>query len=606
MEYKFRLEILSPVHIGVDSTKWWNNGLDYIVDNGRVYILDTDRILRESSIDINQLSTTLAIGNLTYLKNKIRNLEEYSKGIFKLPVSGLTQPKEQPKEIRTIIKNPLTGEPIIPGSSLKGALSSAILAHIMGYNEQQTSEQLSRRYFSDEMKRYFGKPDDGSAFMRFIQVSDIAFDSTMLINTKIYNLKYGDGHKLVGGWKSTKGTDDNYSDNGLNTVYEALMPGQSAIGRIVINDELFNNINYQNKVNLQSFDKVRDLLCMKGSKGLFSIINTYTKNIIKKEIDFFKYYGGEYSSRIVDKLNSVLCQIPEVSDYNTSCVLRMAAGSGFHSVTGDWMFNDDHYIDKIDKIKNKSRGMRNERESAKSRKIAVWGPNDDKIFAPMGFVRICPATNDEITKHRQKKDDKLRLRLEKIDKQIAIETERRIKEEECIKAKQQYVAFVEKARKCYADGSLYEAKDYFCQAAAIFSLNTEDSELVNEIEFSLKKQEIEKLHEIQRKEEAENRTRRLELGLSFLHETDAAGKFKVYDFKGMKNRIDAWLKQSGNGNIPQNELESLKKALTRIYDVTKPRDRKKDWTPKGKVYCYIAKLTDIETADKIFNELNQI
>ena len=128
MEYKFRLDILSPVHIGVDNTKFWNNGLDYVVKDGKVYLLDTWKILRKGGIDLNHLSAALANGDMNYLKNRINDLKQYSKYIFNLPVPGLNQPRE----IRPLIKSPLTGTPIIPGSSLKGAISSAILSHRNG------------------------------------------------------------------------------------------------------------------------------------------------------------------------------------------------------------------------------------------------------------------------------------------------------------------------------------------------------------------------------------------------------------------------------------------------------------------------------------------
>lgn len=388
MEYKFRIDILSPVHIGMDNTKFWNNGLDYVVKDGKVYLLDTGEILREGGIDLNQLSAALANGDMNYLKNRIKDIKQHSKYIFNLPVSGLSQPKE----IRPIIKNPLTGAPIIPGSSLKGAISSAILSHIMGYvdnplNRNILSHLARGHNFHAEMDKFFGKPDKGSAFMRFIQVSDITFDNTSLINTKIYNLK-NDYGKLSGGWKiSGSHTDDRYSDNGFNTVYESLMPGQQAFGRLEINERLFNNGQYQKEFHLPSSTKIKNLLTMSGENGLFAVINSFTNEYIYKEKDFFDTYVGEHSQEISDRLYNIGCMIPEDYDDNSSCVLRMAAGSGFHSVTGDWMF-EDHYIENIANIRGRSRGMKNGMKSAKSRKIAVWESNGRRVFAPMGFVKL--------------------------------------------------------------------------------------------------------------------------------------------------------------------------------------------------------------------------
>jgi hypothetical protein len=64
-----------------------------------------------------------------------------------------------------------------------------------------------------------------------------------------------------------------------------------------------------------------------------------------------------------------------------SCILKMAAGSGFHSITGDWQF-DDYSIDGVDTSRKISRGTLKNVKSAKSRKIAILNDNE---FTLMGL-----------------------------------------------------------------------------------------------------------------------------------------------------------------------------------------------------------------------------
>ena len=60
------------------------------------------------------------------------------------------------------------------------------------------------------------------------------------------------------------------------------------------------------------------------------------------------------------------------------CLLRMSSGSGYHSITGDWMHVDHkHTIDHPKFGKH-----------YKSRRIAFIQYDDGWGFYPMGFVRL--------------------------------------------------------------------------------------------------------------------------------------------------------------------------------------------------------------------------
>ena len=393
--YNIKIDILSPVHIGVDSSRWWKKGLDYIFDGDKVRLIDMNRILKSSNTRIDQISALMANGDTNAISNWIRsNLRDCSGQVLSSPIPHLKF-----DEIRTQIKNPLSGKPIIPGSSLKGAISSAIFRYMMGFDGQEFSlNQIAalrdRRNFITGFERVFGKANDGSAFMRFIKVPDIEFNSTKLINTKIYNLHNSGNRRLEGGWKRSGGrnssTGEQYSDTGFNTVYEALMPGESALGRIIISEELFNSDEFLRiRKFSQQNEAIKALLSMKETTGLFAVINAYTLEYIYREKDFFEKYQGEHSVDIMSILNSIGEEIPYDENDNSSCVLRMSAGSGFHSVTGDWMHRNHEISDiSINPRNNSTRGINDGKESAKSRKIAIWSHNREKVFSPMGFIKI--------------------------------------------------------------------------------------------------------------------------------------------------------------------------------------------------------------------------
>lgn len=359
MEYKVKIEILSPVHIGCDIEKNWQQGVDFVVKGGKVFKLNLDKILKSPRIDTERLSSALAAGKRDAIAAMLNNIDirSIADRQFGLPVNGLNI-----KEIRPNIYNQLTDKAIIPGSSLKGAIRSILLNKYITKNGQADKYQLDEtKYFTMEDIK---KPEN--SFMKYLRISDIEFESTALINTKIYNLQGGKGGPFSGGWKkSPRETDDRFSNFGFNTVYEAIMPQSTGYGRITIEKDRITDIS--------------------DIESLFSLINDYSDNYIRQEENFFETYGGDSSNIIIDSLAEILDNIP--ADDNDSCILRLGAGSGFHSITGNWQF-EKHDIDHVSNSGGRNRGMYDKRKSAKSRKTAIWDGNGTRNFAPMGFIKI--------------------------------------------------------------------------------------------------------------------------------------------------------------------------------------------------------------------------
>jgi hypothetical protein len=133
---------------------------------------------------------------------------------------------------------------------------------------------------------------------------------------------------------------------------------------------------------LKKVDLKKDLVLNNQGNlnGLFQIINDHTKVYLEKEKKFFQTYSAKNSGKILDSIKKLLDKIPEDNSY---CILKMSAGSGFHSITGDWQFSD-YSINGLDRRRHVSRGMYNNRLSSKSRKIAVHKDH----FDLMGFVKI--------------------------------------------------------------------------------------------------------------------------------------------------------------------------------------------------------------------------
>jgi tetratricopeptide (TPR) repeat protein len=144
------------------------------------------------------------------------------------------------------------------------------------------------------------------------------------------------------------------------------------------------------------------------------LINQHTANYIDKEISFFEQYSNNETPRIIDELIKIKGLLMQSKD--DFCVLRMSAGSGFHSITGDWQF-DSHEINGVDTRRKPFRGTFNGKPSAKSRKIAI----DGNKFYPMGFVMLSLASDEEYNELLNRERESINAKMADIKQKELVE-----------------------------------------------------------------------------------------------------------------------------------------------------------------------------------------
>lgn len=390
LKYKVKAEILTPLSIGQGAEKDWVRGIDYIVKDGVCYHISLKKMVA-AGIDANKVTALFASGNADGVSALIGNK------IVEVSDMQFAWPCETDNPIKTILRNELTGHPVLAGSSLKGAIRSVLFNNLFDRDDEIDPHTGERRRSNELNERTFGTMKDGTDFMRFVRVGDFEFEKTGLVATKIYNLHH-DGRDWVGGWKhGANSTTTSYNPLGFNTIYESLLPGQTAEGMISFSNVLYNfllkNANQQILSKNYHCSKKIELLQPNGIAKFCEVVNNHTLDYLEKEQKFFEKYRGEYSQSIINSLIDIYNGILDLMDVGEcSCVLKMSAGSGFHTITGDWQFDDyriDHVISNpYTRRTEKSIGIDsngNEAKSAKSRKIVISG---SKAFSLMGFVKL--------------------------------------------------------------------------------------------------------------------------------------------------------------------------------------------------------------------------
>lgn len=536
-KYDLKIEVLTPLSIGAGAEKDWVRGVDFVENKGKIYKLNLKKIVKEG-VNIDQLTSLFASKNEKGIISLITEpkLEKVSDFVMPLPA-------DSPNDIKAFVKNQLTGKPILAGSSLKGAIRSVLFDYL---RDSELDE-----------KQVFGSSVKGDEFMRFIKISDAEFDGTSLVNTKIFNLqKKGN---WIGGWKHGGKTGDKFNPTGFNTIYEALMPSDVGCASFMVSNQ-FLEVDWRRfydqwqretrkdaekeaiKHLIAKVESKKTLLRNENSLNtFFKVINNHTKEYLEKEKTFFEKYSANKTDLIIASIDKLLNLIPSDNSY---CVLKMSAGSGFHSITGDWQF-EDYSNGRLDRKRADKKDLKTAGEILpKSRKIAVYGEH----FDLMGFVKLTAISEEEKEKERLARE--------------AIAREQAEKEEE-------FARFYKLAEDACSSEQWTEVLQYVEKAERIFPdrLSRFDSlkSIANEY---IKLQEQQKvIDEAKRKEEEER-----EIANSVPLAEKIAGASKIPTLCGS---VKQWMKYNKLEELTEDDKVVLKSKLLDLGKSQKEKEVKK-------------------------------
>ena len=578
--YNLEIEVLTPLSIGAAAEKDWVRGIDFVVEDGKLYKLNLKKILLQG-ISPEVISSLFASKDEQGLKAKLTGkLEKVSD--FAIPL-----PAQSDNDVKTFVKNQLTGLPVLTGSSLKGAIRSVLFQHLRGKTR--------------DGKEVFGSAKEGDEFMRFIKLSDTDFDGTSLVNTKIFNLRKPD-NEWLGGWKHDfSSTGRQFSHTGFNTLYECLMPRQKGLATIMMSETVYDRFESSEKPHFKTGSK-RPILHDDVST-LFGIINKHTKDYLLKEKAFFLKYPTDKSGEIVDSIDSLLNQIP--SD-NSFCLLKMSAGSGFHSITGDWQF-DDYSKAPFDRKRN-----RDGKVNPKSRKIAIWDDN----FSLMGFIKLRNVDDDELALIEKRRAEAAALKLQEEKAKVEEErmraevVERERQEQE--HRRQEFNGRINDVERLSANEQYEEALRLYKETLELYpglSQNTIDAEWlqikVDMIAQTRKKEELRRREEAVREQVKKDKAEGgLAKQLDEKYEFGPnAGSYKVSTFKVCQSKVSSWLKAAKATTVPPDQYDSLFVTLKRLASNPDKKEAKAWNDINGSIWKTVSKWVGEKTVETWLKEL---
>lgn len=336
-----KLQTLAFIHIGNGELlqKWLDfaEKKDPKGNGSDVFILDYDKLGKKIQEDGKNLAE--------WVKALEGNDSEFLKLFLSPNVSKETSLRvvESYDKVGLTLKECLhdgRGYPYIPGSSIKGAIRTAVYGCLADQNLLDKIERTfninsgnifkaqkeTEKLVSNWQDATFGKISDD--IFKYLQVGDAFFQKGSEIVIDQINLnKKRNGFEI---------------DESKRQTIEAIEFDKYSKFRIKLVQEFSKN-----KTTEQKSNEFRQKIDSEGLPFLFSLINQHTHSLVEKEIEFFKDEEGDiadYLTNMEDLLEVIKNCIP-----GKECVLRIGQASGWKFITGDWTerLDEDTFYDLI-------------------------------------------------------------------------------------------------------------------------------------------------------------------------------------------------------------------------------------------------------------------
>lgn len=340
-----RIETLSPIHVGSGTQYQGNAEYLYFEKEGVVVVAEEAKVLdiigtENIHIWVGYIEDRENKKNfLEYLRQRKPNIrpEDVSRRI--IPLKGNRAPYFT-NTLREQIHGGM-GVPYLPGSSLKGAIRTALFADnlMRNYKEQGVPEsklgtihKFSGKFnIQDKILQQdvFGR-DPNSDWLRMLQVGDCYFQNGT--------------HAAFAETLNEKGANQRYEIKGeVRQLIEYIPAGKSAELQINI-PGIHRDLILRKEPQLFK-PAVRQL----EYQWLCKLLQQHSLRLLRSEIAFFEEAdlpdGAQGLTDFMQELASQAQTFPE-----NVCLLRVGFGTGYRNMTGDWvkdLVHDDGLYDDI-------------------------------------------------------------------------------------------------------------------------------------------------------------------------------------------------------------------------------------------------------------------
>lgn len=379
---KVKIETLTPVHIGSGNTLY--KGMDYVVVNDNLFVIDHNKVLDIIGTDkidawVTSIDNSEDIAAFISRQGVKTHPKEYS-------TRNMRCGKKGDKEYKTLKEciHDGRGLPYIPGSSIKGAIRTAVLATEIGGKEDEydkiidyrggrykahACDKVEEALFSKTVKENNkGITASNTSCFRFLQVGDAYFGEGSEAVFNAINLNIRESF-------------DSLIDKTKQQAIEVVDKNQSACLDMQLNKVVYkrdnDNLLRALPESLNSFE------------NLFKAINKHTRGLLEGELQYWRDISKDYDDAegYIASIKKVIAIAKSVED-GKECILRVGHASGWRFTTGGWTEALDTFYDTVVPISRPNDKAYREYDFPKSRRVyEVKGKNgmEAEVF---GFVKL--------------------------------------------------------------------------------------------------------------------------------------------------------------------------------------------------------------------------
>ncbi|MCC6587081.1 MAG: type III-A CRISPR-associated RAMP protein Csm5 [Bryobacterales bacterium] len=377
---KYRLEVLTPTLVGDGAAL---APIDYMVWKDQVNVLDQKRIFR-------LLAKGSRLDNYLAQVKKADKLDFASWGGFAQNFAGRRIPFEHPNYTQYWEKLPaegcfiptfatLTGGPYLPGSALKGALRTALLA--AAADEKTLEAAAGQRRPGDAFESRAMHKEAGRSGADLLKALGVGDSRTVPVNTlKVYMLRTATlvemrpPQKGIGlGWKqSGRGSVDSRRIEDSTPLFaEMAQPGSAFEGAWEENDfyskpEIVRALHWRGPLSRER---------------LLTAANDYAKQALAAHRQFATMTGLTPLLRTLDKLDHTLAE----ASASGSCLLALGWGTGLFGKTAWPKVQDENYRKIMAEQPYYARAIRTGLPFPKTRQVVFTG---NQPGALAGWVKL--------------------------------------------------------------------------------------------------------------------------------------------------------------------------------------------------------------------------
>ena len=382
MKNNIKVQTLSQVHVG--SGVFLQKGNDFIVVNhgeeSDIYVIDPNKlgnIIGTDQATIDEWVIRIERGtaaDFIQLRTKGHQPREYAKR----KITNFANIDDTQGTLKECLHDGM-GRPYIPGSSIKGAIRTAVVAALANNKGndylsqkltkifQEVNKRKQDKMLSDFEKVFMGNNPNSDLF-RFITVGDAFFGKSSEIAVKQINLNIRERDSLI--------------DKRMQQVVEAIGPDETASFSLKIDKERFEFVKNARYKDLEGLPALPQELT--DIPHLFALINQHTKQLVEDEI---RIWSEDYSdfrgqSGYVENMEEILESINSCKP--NQCVLRLGQAIGWRFITGAWTENLDEeffYSTIVSKARPRNEQKYSDYVFPKSRRI------DDESYV-FGFLKL--------------------------------------------------------------------------------------------------------------------------------------------------------------------------------------------------------------------------